>query len=202
MQGPPCVHHRYNSHAGAVSSSSYTLQVTLHNPTSSVMLSFSDQNTTQHTVLLISFPLLKFLGDQWRSGRIAQPATFKKTSSVIPVRSHLVCDQDRIGEGREVILNFTFPDSSRSRKCYSQLHRKWHLPMMTRGAWTFRTRAHVIATYQMTQQYDQMIFRSQIPNSLIFPQSDMQCYCFSHASPTFSEQRLRKSKNTTLEMMI
>lgn len=187
MQGPPCVHHRHKSHAGAVFSSSYTLQVTLHNPSLSTMLSFSDQNTIRHTVLLISFPLLKLLGDQWRSGHIAQLATFKKTSPIIPVRSHLICHQDRMGEGREVILNFTFPDSWRSGQCYSELHRNWHLPMMTRDASAFSTRAHVIAMYQMTQQYDQIIFRFQIPNSIISPQSDTQCCCFSHVSPTFSE---------------
>lgn len=168
------------------------------------MLSFRDQNTTQHIVLLISCPPLKLLGDQWRSGllKIAQVATFKTTSLIIPERSHLVCNQDRMGDGREVVLNFTFPDSSRSRKCYSQLHRNWHLPMMTKGAWAFSTRANVITMYQKTQQYEQICFRFQISNSLIFPQSDTQGYCFSHVFPTFSKQRLRKNKNTMLKMMI
>lgn len=144
-------HHRYKSHAGAVFSSPYTLQVTLYKPSLSVMLSFRDQNTTQHTVLRIFCPLLKLLEDQWRRCQIAQVATSKTTSPGIPVNSHLVCNHDRMAEGREMFLNFTLLDSSRRGKWYSKLHRNWHLSVMTKRAWASSTRANALTTYQMTQ---------------------------------------------------
>lgn len=91
------------------------------------MLSFRDQNTTQHTALLIFCLLLKLLGDQWRRDLIAQVAISKKTSPLLLVNSHLVCNQDRTGEGREVVLNFTLLDSSRKGKWYFKLHRNIYL---------------------------------------------------------------------------
>lgn len=117
MQGPPCAHHRQKSHTGAKFSHPLTpLQITLHNPSLSAMLSFRDQNTNQHAVLLISLPLLKLLGDQRRRGQITQVATSKRTSPLIPLSSHLVCNQDRMGEGREVVLNFTPSRQCQGRK--------------------------------------------------------------------------------------
>lgn len=98
MQGPPCAHHRYKSHAGAVFSFPYNLQVTLYNPSLSAMLSFRDQNTTQHTALLIFCPLLQLLGDQWRRGQ-------RITSPLIPVNSHLVCGSGQEGR-RELRSQF------------------------------------------------------------------------------------------------
>lgn len=195
MQGASCAHHRYKSHAGAVFSFPYKLQVTLYNPSLSAMLSFRDQNTTQHTALLIFCPILQFLGDQWRRGQ-------RKTSPLIPVNSHFLCDQDTMGEGSWV-LSFTLPDSSRRGKWYSQLYRNRHLPMMTKSAWAFSTRANALTTYQMTQHLAWPDYFQVLDTRLSYFSSDRHTrLLLLLCVPTFSKQRLSKSKNTMLKMTI
>lgn len=69
--------------------------------------------------------------------------------------------------------------------------------MLSKGAWAFDTfdKVNATATYQMTQQYDQITFRFERPNSLLFLQSDTKGYCFSHLFSTSSKQRLKDSKS-------
>lgn len=105
---------------------------------------------------------------------------------------------------REVLLNFTPSRQFKQRKVLLSAAQKLvhprHLSMLSKGAWAFGSGA----TYQMTQQYDQITFRFERPNSLTFPQSDTKGYCSlpSHLFSTFSKQRLKDRKSRMLRKII
>lgn len=64
-----------------------------------------------------------------RRGHIVWVAPSKRTSSITPVSSHLACNRDGMGEGGKGFFWISpLPDSSSTGKCYSQLHRNWHIP--------------------------------------------------------------------------
>lgn len=129
MKGPLCDHHRYKCHAGAqLFLPSYTIQINLHNSLPPWQLYFLSGTKTQLALLLSSLFLFSSFWEV-RRGHIVWLAPSKRTSSTIPVSSHLACNQDGMWEGREGFFWISpCPDSSSRGKCYSRLHRNWYIP--------------------------------------------------------------------------
>lgn len=97
----------------------------------------------------------------------------KRTSPKIPVSSHLVCNQDRMREGREVVpfvLNFTPSRQFKGRKVLLLSCTETDIYPTCKGAWAFSTRANAITTYQMWPTVSSMarLFSSSRYSILLF----------------------------------